>query len=151
MQNSYYSFYNPGIIGMAVHHGKPALIVFRRHLSRRIRTEGAHLIIKGRRIENQLRFIQILIQELHDLVTHLHTHADIHRTRRCLYSDLRAFILEPVGTLTPYRRYYLICQEGIPFVRDHSPYMAVFHKNLRNHGIKSISTPFSASASCRRE
>ena len=64
---------------MAVDHGQPVLVILCCHLSGRIGAEGSDLIIKGGRVVDQLGFIQILIQEIHDLIPDLHAAADIYR------------------------------------------------------------------------
>ena len=121
---------------MAVYHRQASLIVFRSHFPGRIGTEGTHLIIKGRRIENQLRLIQIFIQELHHFIPHFHTHADIHRTGRGGNTDLGTFVLKPVGALPSYRRYDFIRQIGVTLIRDNTCRAAVFHQDFLHHCVK---------------
>ena len=50
-----------GLIGVAVDNGQSVFVVFCGDLSGRIRTEGTHLVVKGRCVVDQLRFIEVLV------------------------------------------------------------------------------------------
>ena len=50
-----------GLVGMAVDHRQAIFVILCGHLSRRIGTEGTHLIVEGGGIIHQLGLVEVLI------------------------------------------------------------------------------------------
>ena len=63
---------------MSVDNRKPVLVVFRGYFPGWVGTEGADLVVKGWGVVYQLGFIQVLIEELHDLIPYLDADAYVH-------------------------------------------------------------------------
>ena len=122
---------------MSVNHCKAAFIIFRCHLAGRIGTKGPHFVIKGGCVVDQLCFIQIFIQKLHNLVTNLHPDTDIHGSRSCLDSDFFTFVLKPVSPFSSYCGYDLLRIIGIAFICLDSYSPAVFHQDFFHHSIEN--------------
>ena len=88
------------LIGVTVYHRQMIVIVLRGDFSGRIRAEGAHLVVEGGGIVDQLCLVEILIEELHDLVPDFYAHADIHGSRLRLDAELLALSVQPVRAVS---------------------------------------------------
>ena len=51
-------------------------------------------------MEDQLGFVEIFVQELHDFIPNFHTHSYIHRPRCRLDTDLTTLLTKPVGAFS---------------------------------------------------
>ncbi len=121
---------------MPIDNSKAALIIFCCHFSGRIGTEGSYLIIKSRRMIDQLGFIQIIIQILHDLISDLNTHTNIYGARRGLDPNLFAFILKPVSTFPSYCGYHFTAVVNISLIGSDANCLSILYQDLFHHSIK---------------
>ena len=88
------------LIGMAVYHRQIVIVIFLAYKAARILAESTHLVLKRKRIADELRLIKNVVHILHDLVADLHTHADIHRSGHMGDVMLLAELFQPVGSLS---------------------------------------------------
>ena len=125
-----------GLIGMAVDHGKPAFIVFRSHFTGRVGTESPYLVIKSRRMVDQLRLVKVFIQKLHNLIPDFHPDTDIHGSRCGFYPDLLTFIPEPVSPFPAHCGYHFFSKEAFFLMGLYSHGLTVLHQNFLHHGVE---------------
>ncbi len=85
---------------------------------------------------NQLRLIEIFVEELHHFVPHFHPDADVHGSRRGVNPDFTAFGVEPVGALPAHGGNDFTGIEVFAFIRPDSHGPALFQKNFLHHGIE---------------
>jgi hypothetical protein len=83
---------------VAVDHGKVVVVVFLRHKAAGVLAEGAHLVLPGLGIADELGLIQHLVHLFHDLVAALHAHTDVHGTGLVGNVVLGADLFQPVCT-----------------------------------------------------
>ena len=126
-----------GFICMSVDDCQAVIIVLRRDLSRRVGAEGAHLVIKGRRVIDKLCFVEILIEKIHDLITDLDSDADIHGADLRLDPVPVTDMGKPVRALPADAGSDLIRVKGISLVGNNTADLAVLDQDIRDHGIKA--------------
>ena len=121
---------------MTVDDRQSAFVVLRCHFSGRIGAEGAHLIIERRRMEDQLGFVKIFVQELHDFIPNFHTHSYIHRPRCRLYADLTTLLTKPVSAFSSDGGDDGIRIEGISLHRGDPHRPSVLRQDILHHRFK---------------
>ncbi len=84
------------LIRMSVDHGEVVVVVLLADETAGILAEGAHLVLERCGITDQLRFVQHVVDPLHDLVAALHAHADVDGARQMGDVMLGANALQPV-------------------------------------------------------
>ena len=125
-----------GLVSVAVDHGQSVLIVFGGHLAGGVGAEGAHLVVEGGGVVNQLGLVKVLVEELHDLVPDLHPHADVHGAHPGLDAVVVADVGEPVGALAADGGNYLGGVAGLVLVGDHALHLAVLNDDVLHHGVE---------------
>ena len=121
---------------MSVNYCKTILIVLCSDLPGWIGTEGTNLVVKSWSVINELGLIEVLVEELHNFITHLNSDSDIDCTGPSLNSYFLALILEPVSTLSAYSTYDFPGKKLFALVSSNSLTNAIFDKNICNHGVK---------------
>ena len=81
---------------MAVDDREVVVVILLAHEAAGVLAEGAHLVLERLRIADQLRFIEHVVDGLHDLVAHLDAHADVDGAGRVGDVVARAELVEPV-------------------------------------------------------
>src|SRR5699024_4101768 len=125
-----------GLIGMSVYHRQAVLIVLRGHLAGGVGTEGADLIVEGGGVVDQLGFIEILVEELHHLIPHFDTDADVHSSHLSLDTVVVADMGEPVGAFASDGGYNLGGVIGFIMIGDHALYLVSFDDNVLYNAVK---------------
>ena len=112
------------LVGMSVHHRQTAVVIFLTDKAARILTEGAHLVLERSGIADQLGLVEHLIDLFHDLVSHLHTHADVDGSRLVGNVVFCAYVLQPVSSPPAGRHHDMLrLVEGLLFLcvlRNHT-------------------------------
>lgn len=84
------------LITVTVDDGEIVVVIFLRHKAAGILAERAHLILERLGITDELGLVQDLVHRFHDLVSHLHAHADVDGAGDVLHAVLFAELFQPV-------------------------------------------------------
>ena len=104
------------LIRVAVDHCKIIVVILLADKTAGILTEGADLVFKRARISDQLGFVQNLIDELHHLIAHLNSNADVYCARLVCDSMFCTDPFQPVGTPSAGRDYRMSGQTVTAFL-----------------------------------
>ena len=85
------------LVAVAVDHRQAAVVVLLAHKSARVLAEGADLVAEGVGAAHQFALVEHVVDGLHDLVAHLHAHAQVAGAGRVLDAVARAGGVEPGG------------------------------------------------------
>ena len=121
---------------MSVDNGQAVLVVLRGNLSGWVGAEGADLVIKGGGVVYQLGFIQVLIEELHDLVPYLNADADVHGPYLGFNAMVTADVGEPVGAFASDGSYNLRRVIGLILIRDDAFHRVALDDDILYHGVE---------------
>ena len=98
------------LIGMTVYNGEIVIVVFLSNEAAGILAEGAHLILEGLGITDELGFIKNLVNLFDYLVSNLNSNADINRSGLMRDAVLRAKLFKPICAATSRCNDNVVCE-----------------------------------------
>ena len=135
---------------VAIDHGQIVVVVLLSHKAAGVLAEGAHLVLPGLGVADELGLVQHLVHLFHDFVAALHAHADVNGAGLVGDVVLGADLLQPVGAAAARADDYSVGIDSMGFLVLGSPDAArpcssSFSRMMFSHSVlKSISTPLSA-------
>ena len=84
------------LVGVAVDHRQIVVVILLADKAAGVLAEGAHLVLKGLGIADELGLVEHIVHRLHHLVAHLHPDADVHGAGGVGHAVAGAELVEPV-------------------------------------------------------
>ena len=118
---------------MTVDHRQVVVVILLSHKAARVLAEGAHLVLKGLWIANELAFVQGLVDLFHHLIAALHAHTDVYGARLVGNVVLGTDLLQPLSAATAGGHNGMIRPDlplGAVFRQDHALALGAGEDNI---------------------